>query len=377
MTSPIHLCLISGQPIPNLLPILQENAQQAIFFVTPEMTSQANRLQKVLKNHGCAVEPIPIPSAYDFEQVAEECSRLLDRYGARLILNVTGGTKISALAAFQSFFFADCGPHIVYCDTSRHRLLQLAPENRETPLADNLLTVRDYLSCYGMPPTNRGTLPTNAPRRAPHLRALADLFINDTRLLARWNTALEGQNKQKDFANINLPALGRGAEKLAAILEKCGAGQRTQTDNLHVSGEEHLFFCKGGWLEEYVFQTMRELALPGADARINVEVAWEGEGRKETTNEFDVLFTYNNRLHLISCKASNPDRVTASGTRATEALNELETLADRAGGLYGRAMLVSARPLSEYDRSRAEKMRVELVDGKKVLRLAEHLQQWR
>ena len=57
-------------------------------------------------------------------------------------------------------------------------------------------------------------------------------------------------------------------------------------------------------------------------------------------------------------------------------MNELDSLKDRAGGLFGRGMLVSARNLRDEDRERAKKMKIELVDGKEALRLGERLKAW-
>jgi hypothetical protein len=81
-------------------------------------------------------------------------------------------------------------------------------------------------------------------------------------------------------------------------------------------------------------------------------------------------------LHLLSCKAANPSRKTATGTKAVEALNEIDTLSDRAGGLFGRPLLVSARRLADSDRERAKKMQIGLIDGSDVLALKENIRRW-
>ncbi len=368
----VHVCLISGQPIPNFLPLLLEKPQNTIFIVSPEMRIQAERLEKVVRSHNIEVEICPIESAFDYDEVLAFCEHLLASGGNRHIsLNVTGGTKIAALAAYQAFFFAG-NNRIFYCDTEHDRLLQMSPESSERKLSTNLITVRDYLSCYGLPQIGGGTPPTGSSKRQPHLSALATLLVQNENLLSRLNSAIESCGN-KQYANISMNLLGEGAEKLAVIFEQCGVAKRTGGNNLNISSKESLFFCKGGWLEEFVYWTIKKSAANDIDLSMNVKVAWDETGKETTENEFDVLFTHRNRLHLISCKASNPERQTASGTRATEALNELDSLIDRAGGLFGRPMMVSARCLSEFDRSRAAKMGIHLVDGQEVLRLDSHL----
>jgi hypothetical protein len=149
----IHICLISDQPIANLLPLLLERPQQAIFLVSPEMKAQAERLKKLVKPRGIMVTIKEIPSAYDFNaiiNVCEEIKKEAEATNADLILNVTGGTKIAALATFQSFYFNN--RRIIYLDTTHNQLLQLAPETTSVPVQENLVKVHDYLVAYGMNP---------------------------------------------------------------------------------------------------------------------------------------------------------------------------------------------------------------------------------
>ena len=372
-----HVCLISDQPIPNLLPLLQERPRKALFVVTPEMRNQAARLEKVVRGHGITVSVFHIDSAYDYQAIVDVCEKILNEAGeTELVLNVTGGTKIAALAAFQAFYFSSTSTRIIYCDTEHDRLLQVAPDHSESPLVMDLITVLDYLACYGLPRNSGGKPPANAGRRRSHLADLTTFLVQNEGLLSKMNIALASSSSNRQFANVSLNVLGDRAETLAGLLENCRVAQRTGSNNLNISSRESLFFCKGGWIEEFVYGAVKDLSVKGIDLAMNVKVRWDGVGRKPTENEFDVLFTHCNRLHLISCKASNPERKTAGGTRATEALNELDALADRAGGLFGRAMLVSSRQLSEFDRSRADRMNIYLVDGARVLRIKRHLRTW-
>jgi hypothetical protein len=367
-----HVCLISAQPIPNLLPLLLEKPAKTLFFVSPEMKVQAERLKKLIRPRGIAVEIREIASAFDyetalriFEQVAKD--------DPDAVLNVTGGTKIVALAAFQAFW--SNSRRIIYLDTSNNQLLQIVPESTSVPVQENLVKVGDYLVAHGMNPLNLAI--SAEEKRRPGLQELVELLINDETLLSRLNSSIDrcGSNKSSSI-NLDLNGLGDKAEMLAGMLAQSGVVDWTSSSNLHIPSADKIFFCNGGWLEEYVYWMVKELSLKGLDLAMNVRVEWDGKGKQITENEFDILFTHGNRLHLISCKASRPERETTSGTKATEALNELDTLADRAGGLFGRTMLVSARKLRKEDRERAKKMSIELVDGTEVLHLQNHLRAW-
>lgn len=176
-----HVCLISEQPIPNLIPLLLEKPGRAIFMVSPEMTAQAERLTRVLQPRGISVDSRKIPSAYDFKTVEQACRDIAQaEISGNLVLNVTGGTKIAALAAFQFFYFNN--HRIIYLDTFNNQLLQLAPENSATPLLDNLIKVGDYLIAYGMNPEH--VADSRDAGNRPGLNELAQLLLRTNRCSA-------------------------------------------------------------------------------------------------------------------------------------------------------------------------------------------------
>ncbi|MFH0784215.1 MAG: DUF1887 family CARF protein [Pseudomonadota bacterium] len=373
-TPSTHVCLISEQPIPNLVPLLLEKPAKAVFLVSPQMEAQADRLQKIIQPAGITVKRQSIASAYNFRAVQQACEEVIQRAEneAPLTLNVTGGTKIAALAAFQAFYFNN--HRIIYLDTEGNKLLQLAPGPEETALVGNIIRFRDYLAAYGMTPLSWNDTVQSSQR--PGLHELAELLIGDEQLLSSLNSAIDRNGNNPSYLNLSLNDLGAKAEKLAACLMECGVASPAQSGILNISSREKIFFCNGGWLEEYVYWVVKSLGIKGLDLAMNVKVQWDGQGRRQTENEFDILFTHENRLHMLSCKAANPSRKTSTGTKAVEALNELDTLSDRAGGLFGRPLLVSARRLADFDRERAKKMKIGLIDGADVLALKKNIRRW-
>ncbi len=370
-----HLCLISGQPIPNLVPLLHEKPAKAVFLVSAEMKNEAARLVRILQPRGIKVETHMI-SPYDFGEVAKTCERLIEDIPGSLVLNVTGGTKISALAAFQSFYFNEKDCRIIYLHTAANSLLQLAPEEGMETIG-NLVSIKEYLSSYGLNITNKGDLPANSGQRASHLTELCRLFIKNESLLARFNGAIACYGGSHGrYAAIPLNTLGEKADDLALILEKIHMATRPGSGILQIPSAEKLFFCHGGWLEEYVLHAVRNLRIKGLNPLINVKVSWDGSGPKPTTNEFDVLFTNCNRLHLISCKTSDLDRPTTGSIKGKEALYELDSLSEAAGGLFGRAMLCSARKLASHSLKRAEMLNIKVADSAELFKLPEILRKW-
>ncbi|GHU92839.1 hypothetical protein AGMMS49925_12090 [Deltaproteobacteria bacterium] len=104
----VHVCLVSDQIAPNLLPAVDNNlgpkAKRVIMLVSTKMKAKAKGLAAVLKKHGIASETVEIQDAYNFNEIREKLLNILtDNEQQKLALNLTGGTKIMTIAA-QSMF---------------------------------------------------------------------------------------------------------------------------------------------------------------------------------------------------------------------------------------------------------------------------------
>lgn len=375
----IHVCLVSHQTIANIVPLLLEKPVMAILLETEGMQVQADRIASILQPRGIRTERIVI-RPYDFDSVETACETICQKYDDHdLTLNVTGGTKISALAAFETFY--STGKRIIYLNTAADELLVISPEAESIPVP-NVVNVRTYLAAYGMrqKEDTRGIPEKAVTDRRKNTLDLSPLLIGRPDLVSSLNKATAPYNQRMlphKYVSFRRDDLGAEQDLIRDLLTACGLAVAAVDGGLNVNTVEACRYLSGGWLEEYVYHTVRGLNLKGLDVRLNVEVRW---GRSSTilttTNEFDVLFTYRNRLHIVSCKTGDLDRKTADGTRGKEALYELDSLADKAGGTFARAMLTSVRPLSKTSRTRARRINIEVVDGRKLLTLAAILKDW-
>ena len=125
----VMVCLISRQTMQNLLPILQLEPQRVVFISTRQEDQSRLLLEAVLAQRAVKLEEPRFVDAYAPEETREACRKLVEQFGAgRLIANLTGGTKVMSLAAYQ--VFADAQVACVYTDTPNRRLLYLYPEGR-------------------------------------------------------------------------------------------------------------------------------------------------------------------------------------------------------------------------------------------------------
>lgn len=132
--------------------------------------------------------------------------------------------------------------------------------------------------------------------------------------------------------------------------------------------------CNGVWFEEYVrmllFRLKTERIIKDFASSVKVRLAG-------VLNELDALFTVRNRLFTIECKTSLMAGNSAVQTdRVSSNLYKVDSLHDRLGGIFARAMICSVRPLDRKDRERARTMGVRVICGKDILLLEDKLISW-
>jgi len=104
-------------------------------------------------------------------------------------------------------------------------------------------------------------------------------------------------------------------------------------------------------------------------------VEWDVQG-SPVTNELDVAFLADNRLHLIECKTKRFDSNQSPEAQVAATLYKLDTLRDYMGGNDARAMLVSYRNLGNPPRLRASEFDIKICDGQGIQRLESVLTKW-
>lgn len=369
----VHVCLISGQPIPNLTTIVQLMPERVALLVTTDMADRAAWLRGVIQARGVEVEEKQI-SPYDMNSVIVACEEIQRAHSKEdLSLNITGGTKISTLGAFQSFYTTKWP--IYYVNTQDHSIMQINPgtTGTEAPICASI-PLAEYLAVHGFAISDY-----QSDEGGPRLRqALTQMFVDAACSEATSNAIREINAKAPNpFARqynpwMELPGQNYGREiiKKARALGMVG---RSRDRRVEIPRAEDAFFLKGGWLEEYVFLTAK--ALESCEVFRNVKGQWATR-RKPPRNEYDVLIGHGNQVFYISCKTSFPGEDEHTGSFRPY-LYELDALGDDLLGLFGKKMLASAIEITDVAiRDRAERLGVTIVDGQGLRGLDRRLREW-
>ncbi|HSW62253.1 MAG TPA: DUF1887 family CARF protein [Dissulfurispiraceae bacterium] len=368
----VHVCLVSKEPIPNLVPLRCPGLEpdSVVLLVTGEMSAQAGRLERVMARWGIRdVSRIPV-AAYDPSAVSAVCNAIIaDHSDDHLLLNATGGTKIMALAAFETFARNNC--EAFYVDSANRSILSLSGGPSAYPFAD-VVDVADYLSAYGQEITAQQSVNAQAPAyRAVAGRIVSDVdrFSDAIAILNSYVAQHRDDTRWPQSVPIKkVPAFAAWRE-LLNLLQSNGIC-KMKGNALEFASPEAVQFVSGDWLSFHVYETV--MGISPRDARLETTVQWDQRETKPPVNNYDVLFTVRNRLYLIECKTKYfKEEQTTPFT--VETVYKLDSLRDAAGGLFGKGMLVSYRALPDDMKSRLRAIKLEYCEGAGIRNLAVRL----
>ncbi len=305
----IHLCLISEQPLANLLAAVdrEHGCERAVLAVTPQMQEQAKHQARVLRGYRREVEVLALPGAYDLSAMSAVFERWLQGQpqDAEVELNVTGGTKLMALAAqdvfrrrgLPVFYVSEASGEVVYFDAQKpgYRL-------------SRVLEMRAFIAAHGGHEVSRregdGLVRSDLANLSQHLGRNAPKFSAALISLKQVLSSLDGlRSWQPCPSNIS-----SSLHELLSLLEGAKLLQIDRDRHLHLSDAGVFGYLTGGWLEDYVMLSAR--AAPGLNDVVASLKFADGAPMKVPSdatvsrNEMDVAWLSGNRLFALECKTA-------------------------------------------------------------------------
>ena len=381
----IHVCLISAQAAPNLLPILDSEfkPKKAIFLVSKTMKQRAEYLAKTFEKLNVKVKLKNISDEFNFGLMEEEIFKLVEEYeNESIALNVTGGTKLMSIAAENAF--SALGKPIFYIDTDSNHILFISKNEEQKWLPNLEMKAKNkidiYLSAYGSTVLSTQN-PIEREKYLPAIEPFIKNYDNYTQVIPLLNlhATLSQSNGYKSEYTKDNKKIGKLDELLLGLDYQGLLNYDGQT--IDFKNREIKTFLNGGWLEDYTYFQLKEIANiediacgeDVANPKFKLgknEYSSENKGNK---NEFDIVFMAKNKLHIIECKTQLMDK--NGGIKADDILYKLETLKDY-GGLMTKKCLVSYFEVPEQVKNRANFLNIEIIQGKDLQRLKSKIQEW-
>ncbi len=381
MDKTVLVSIVSDHTIPNILAIDQFKPDFLLFISTAEMENK-NKTQAILNTlHKLGLDYrdkyrtgiVKEDSLLDCERKIDEIVEGMEDY--KFIVNLTGGTKIMSIAAYE--YFKDFDSKMIYIPFPKNEFITPFPKRapgKPTPL-NTRLKVIEYLTAYGLRVTNEKKL-INYKNESLSRRQLTKWIAMNYEKLKNLLIWFSGNlRKYRDDRKHLLKGKFEGANRIEnELLKKMSFEYKKDIISKELTRSE-IRFLTGGWLEEYCFNELNELHAEGLvnDLVLGLKL----KSRDGTNNEFDVMFTKDNSLYFIECKSL--DQVE---DRKTEILYKIGAL-QKEFGLKIKSFLVTTSTaifkngdIRPSLKARAEQFRTKIIHKDELLNFKEIIKRY-
>ncbi len=294
----IYISILSEQTIPNVLFLKEQQKYDKLLFISTRKTSKARIYEHV-------VDVLGIRKNENVQQlivVEDDLMRIendLARFSKTpflnsnddIYVNLTGGTKMMAIGVYDYFKKFD-NAKFFYLPFGKNTYKQVYPKNSETHI-NYRLSVREYLNAYGIEITNEHELSSDrekAVNRFDLTKQMLDNYLDDEK----------SDKIRKLAANMNKVFRNIYDETKYEVRDIYNAFAKALPGDLYGKNEyggDEIKYITGGWLEEYVYNVIKNILPIKADVETGIKINKNG-----LENEFDVMFTLENVLHVVECK---------------------------------------------------------------------------
>ncbi len=352
----IGVLLVSEQAIPNVLFLREFGPFDRLIFVSTESMEKKRKVEATLDAAGLTGFPksalksvsVQEDSMADIKEKIGDTVRSWCEGEHDILVNLTGGTKVMSLAAYE--FFSAYGGKIYYLPIGKNQAMVIFPGalSGKTVAIKTRLKVAEYLAAHSVKPTIHGI---NTNHLALSGEVLAKYSKNSDFRATLKNVAVKLRDFRKERAISVDEDLKKGLNQLGLFV---GSAALTQ---------DQIKFLTGDWLELAVFKALSAIVGASIGEVVGSTHIFIRKGGPD--NELDVVAVVNNTLFTVECKTAMDDTIISNSIYKIQALRkEL--------GLNCRAVLASCdeklidekRKKSVYDR--AGMFGIELVNREEM-----------
>lgn len=372
-----HICLVAESPMPTLGPLLDKRigAKSATLLFTPYTQPFAEHQAKVLQKHGIKADLFALPDPYHLQPLIDLLTPLAAQHKHGACINITGGSKLMSIAAWQ--VFNQPQHHLYYVHLHQDSVIWLNHDQADHPISDSI-KLPDYFAAHGYQVIGNSATPAH-PVLMQLARTLAEGAYQNEHV-ALINTGIE--ESKTGGNNLTIPY--KSSKKMDAFIKLlCDANiARVKHNHLHLDDSGVWRFLNGEWLEQVTLDAVLQLKQQNPkfqDIAIGLKVTNPNQkfvglnGLQQTlSNELDVVILRDNTLYLIECKGGKK-----FPNEADNYTTKLDSLRDTLGGIKGKGLIISQYALTQGSEKRAAEYRIKTLSGNQTIKnLKEHLATW-
>ncbi len=381
--SQVHVCLLSDQLLPNLIPILMERPSRVYLIVSPEIqqSGKDKRMEIILRKKEIDVRLCQHAPSTGFEAIREFATKLAGELvsaesGNLIILNVTGGTKLLAIGFIEIFRARLKGSlRVIYTDTGHGMIETLVPPGEAPSPMRDVLDAESYLEAQGL------TLISAASDEKKWIKDVNSRELNTRFLVENWEplSGLSGILNPMETQAGETSALAKEfrsglREKARTLLTDAGLVEDwDRVKSIEDLSRDARIYLTGGWLEEYAWLSARLAGLK--DAKCAAKLRWGvNDDLAGPGNELDLLVVHDNKMLIVECKTG---KISSKGTQGLKIAALLESLKRNVGGNFCDGLLVHAGKLPSAMKKRCEKDGITTLEQGSLTELKSRLEVWR
>ena len=390
----ILVCIATGQPLANLISVLQLKPEQVIVLASQTFKSKAKDFRNLLHDLGATasvriVDGCPDTGIAEISQFIEQkLYPLLPQLACDV--NLTGGTKLHSFALYEKLRHR--ADRFFYVDTA-NRLIEYYPTTQHDSYHEALPSILNIeLSLKGMgksfikAESNTEQWQQHVQQRAALSYWMAENIGALQQILGELNdiAMFYDGGKKNQLQPTTKPLYQYPKDKAIDLLEQAHDLKLIQwhgAKNVQFSHYQQSRYLTGAWIEEYVWLVAQTLHFEQLQSSVTFgNTAQDLTENNRAINEIDLLVCHANAMLAVECKSATGAK---DVNKSQDMFHKLSGVANRAGGLMCSKLFVSAFALKQKDGRdiasvyHAKEQSIRIVQADELVNLAHILTQWR
>ena len=294
------ISLISDQTLPNFLFAKEKGEFDRYILVSTNQMKVKGKDQALTQTLGIEHKAQTIwVTADSLEDIQQKLTLLRYTDDEAFVVNLTGGTKMMAIGVYN--FFIRRNSRMYYVPIGQNNVIQVHPEvsQKEKPLAYRT-NLQEYLQAYQVEVEPQSFRKKNSLFQEPSMAAKIYQLNDDSyQFRKNWGELRTWKAQQELKVRGYLDLSFHELRWIKKNLDRLGY----QPQRPNQLNKQECDYFSGQWLEEYMYVLLKnQLSLQDENIGLNIKINEDGSQRLQAGNEFDILFTRNNRLYVVECK---------------------------------------------------------------------------